>query len=127
MIRRFFSATTTPQIITVTEEAWEKIKMISTNINNNTFIFSATSGGCNGFNYMFNALENKEDYKKSSRLINNNIEIVIDPLCEFLLMGTTIDYIKEDLPNGIFENKFVFLPDKSITTTCGCGVSFTPK
>ncbi len=46
---------------------------------------------------------------------------------EFLLLGTTIDYIHEDYLNGVFENKFVFIPDKTLASSCGCGISFTPK
>ena len=43
------------------------------------------------------------------------------------LLGTTINYISEDYEKGIFENKFVFTPDKKIASSCGCGISFTPK
>ena len=48
-------------------------------------------------------------------------------MSEFLLIGTTIDYINEDFSNGIFENKFIFSPDKTLANSCGCGISFTPK
>ena len=43
------------------------------------------------------------------------------------LFGTTIDHISEDYKKGLFENKFVFLPDKNLASSCGCGISFTPK
>ena len=58
---------------------------------------------------------------------NNKIKIFIDPLSEIYLFGTTIDYIYENYDKSIFENKFIFLPDKDIATSCGCGVSFSPK
>ncbi len=58
---------------------------------------------------------------------NNNIKILIDPKSEFLLFGTKIDYIKEDLSKNIFDNKLIIIPDKNINTTCGCGSSFTPN
>ena len=54
-------------------------------------------------------------------------KLVIDPMSEMLLMGTTIDYIKEDYSKQIFESKFTFTPEKEIASTCGCGVSFSPK
>ena len=57
----------------------------------------------------------------------NNTKLVIDPLSEMYLIGTTIDYINEDFEKGVFENKFIFLADKKIATSCGCGTSFTPK
>ena len=43
------------------------------------------------------------------------------------LLGTTIDYINEDYKNGIYESKFKFDIDKDLMTTCGCGISFSPK
>ena len=43
------------------------------------------------------------------------------------LLGTKIDYIKEDFSKGQYENKFVYEVDKELMTSCGCGVSFSPK
>ena len=43
------------------------------------------------------------------------------------LLGTTIDYIYEDYDKGVFENKFIFLPDEKLATSCGCGISFNPR
>ena len=57
----------------------------------------------------------------------NNTELVIDPVSEILLSGTTVDYMTEDYKNGIFESKFIFTPDKDLASSCGCGISFTPK
>ena len=53
--------------------------------------------------------------------------IIVDPLSEFLVIGTQIDYIKEDYTNGIYESKFIFNPDKKLVNTCGCGISFSFK
>ena len=52
---------------------------------------------------------------------------VIAPLSEIFLLGTTIDYIQEDYTKGIFENKFKFEINKENMTSCGCGISFSPK
>ena len=71
------------------------------------------------------------DYHKFSKRLSvmeeNNTKLVIDPLSEMYLIGTTIDYINEDFEKGVFENKFIFLADKNMATSCGCGTSFTPK
>tara|TARA_B100000795_G_C22806311_1_gene445091 strand:- start:5178 stop:5564 length:387 start_codon:yes stop_codon:yes gene_type:complete len=119
--------------ILITNNAWDKLKNICNKENKNSFILSVTSGGCNGFNYNFNLLEKIEYDKllkfnklKSNIITNNNINIVIELKSEFLLFGTKIDYIKEDLSKNIFENKFIFIPDKNKNSTCGCGTSFTP-
>jgi len=100
-----------------------------------SFLFSATSGGCNGFNYNLQLL-NKEKYNKilmnnqkikPTKIENGNIKLLIDPMTEMLLLGTTIDYVSENFEKGIFENKFIFTADKTVATSCGCGVSFNPK
>ena len=134
MIKRFYSTIMKTPII-ITSNAWNKMNEISNKQDIKTFIFKATSGGCNGFNYKLELINNINYEKiihtqstniKPTILSNNNVKLLIDPISEFLLFGTTIDYIKEDYSNGIFENKFLFIPDKSLASSCGCGISFTP-
>ena len=135
MIKRIFS-TVNALPINITTNAWNKIIEINETQKPFSFLFSATSGGCNGFNYQFKLL-NKTQYDKIYNTRSNKIKptiikkqnstILIDPMSEFLLIGTTIDYINEDFSNGIFENKFTFSPDKTLANSCGCGISFTPK
>ena len=134
MIKRFLSINNSP--INITNNAWNKIIEITELQKPFSFLFYATSGGCNGFNYKFKLL-NKIEYDDISNTYSNkikptiikkhNTKILIDPMSEFLLIGTTIDYINEDYSNGIFENKFVFIPDKTLANSCGCGISFIPK
>ena len=118
-------------IINVTKTAWKKINSICKKSNNNNFLFSVTSGGCNGFNFNLNLLHDNEYKKiiknKPSIISNENTNIYIEPLSEMYLIGTTIDYIEEDINKGIFENKFVYKIDKNIASSCGCCISFMPK
>lgn len=131
MIKRLFTSNFTPIIVTNT--AWRKINSISNKLSINKFIFSATSGGCNGYNYNLTTLDNIKynniitTSKIKPTIINDNKNIIlIDPVSEFLLLGTTIDYIEEDFEKNVYENKFVFTPDKKTNSSCGCGISFTP-
>ena len=136
MIARVFSTIAKPPI-NVTNNAWNKMIKICNKQEKNRFIFSATSGGCNGYNYKLELLENEEYekmYKKNSekkinltRIKRENYELIVEPLSEFLLFGTTIDYISEDYSNDIYENKFLFTPNETLASSCGCGISFTPK
>ena len=135
MIKRLFSSVSINSIH-VTENAWKKLSEISENQKIINFLFSAKSGGCNGFNYdlklideeKFNNINDEESKMiKPTILSKNKIRILVDPVSEFLLLGTTIDYINEDYSSGIFENKFTFTPDKKLASSCGCGISFTPK
>ena len=135
MIKRFLtSASKYP--ITVTASAWNKMTEIAHKQDHPCFLFSATSGGCNGFNYKLHSLDEASYEKvntgysgkfKPTILTNNNINLLVDPMTEMILLGTTIDYTSEDYENGIFENKFVFMPDGAFASSCGCGISFTVK
>jgi iron-sulfur cluster assembly protein len=122
-------------IVNITQSALSKLAKIVKSTHNYAFLFSANSGGCNGFNYdlstinkeEFDTLENSNILGFTNILEHEDIIFAVDPLAEIYLLGTTIDYIKEDYSKNIFESKFVFIPDKNIATTCGCGVSFNPK
>ena len=130
MLRRFLHTTkpymmktaTINEPITITPVAWNKIADIATKSNINRFFFSAKSGGCNGFNYSLTTIENntdlidklENDKIKPTIIMNNSdersisqLEVIIDPMAEMLLFGTTIDYVEEDYTTGQYESKFV--------------------
>ena len=126
--------------INITSNAWDKMKKIIKSAEckesdrYESFLFSANSGGCNGFNYDLKLIKEKEYNEimnsnkiKPTIIDNESTKLLIDPIAEMLLLGTTIDYVSEDFSKGIFENKFTFTPDKKLATSCGCGVSFNPR
>ncbi len=132
MIKRFFSAINKKVPIQITDLAWNKINDIVKNSNSKGMVLFASSGGCNGFNYNLKLLENYSDDLTDSKmkptlLENNDCKVYIDPLSEMFLLGTKIDYVNEDYSKGVYESKFLFEPDKELATSCGCGVSFSPK
>jgi len=115
-------------IVNITQSALSKLAKIVKSTHNYAFLFSANSGGCNGFNYDLSTI-NKDEFdilENPNILEHADIRFAVDPLAEIYLIGTTIDYIKEDYSKNIFESKFVFIPDKNLATTCGCGISFNP-
>jgi iron-sulfur cluster assembly accessory protein len=120
--------------ITVTINAWKKLSdIIKQSENKYGFLYSSSSGGCSGFNFDLglldkNTYENISKQKYLTVLTGTNDEkVFVDPVSEMYLLGTTIDYITEDYSQGQFENKFIFEVDKDLLSTCGCGISFTPK
>jgi iron-sulfur cluster assembly accessory protein len=143
MIRRFFASTnkiSTNKISTnkfpikITNPAFKKMSEIVNSDTASCFLFSASSGGCNGFNYDLKLIdENQLTYlqgkhkNKLTLIQQDGAKLVVDPLSEMFLIGTTIDYISENYAEGIFENKFIFIPNKTLASSCGCGISFTPK
>ncbi len=116
-------------IINITKSAWSKMSQISQLNSIYAFLFTVNSGGCSGFNYKLITIEKKEfnDLIKPNIFEYDGSKLAVDPLAEMYLLGTTIDYVKEDYNKNIFESKFIFIPDKNLATGCGCGVSFTPK
>ena len=119
-------------IITVTKNAFQKMNSIMKKSNNkNGFLFGIDSGGCNGFNFNLQLMQDKDLEKiikqKPNIIQDEKVKVYVEPLSELYLVGTEIDYLKEDYSKGIFESKFVYNVDKKMASTCGCGVSFTPK
>lgn len=116
--------------ITITDAAWNKISNILKKTGGISFVFSAKGGGCNGFNYDFRSIDvneyqqiiNNSGKIKPTILAKNTSQIIIDPLSEFLLFDTKIDYYED-----IYENKFLFKRNKYNISSCGCGTSFNIK
>ena len=120
--------------IIITKPAWKKMSEVLTNTNHYAFLFSAQGGGCNGFNYILKAVNETEitEIVSGSSFAPTTYShkehyLYVDPMSEMILLGTTIDYIKEDYTKQIYESKFTFTPRKELATTCGCGVSFSPR
>jgi iron-sulfur cluster insertion protein len=76
-----------------------------------------SGGGCSGFQYGFTFDEKSED--GDSRVENQGVTLVIDPMSVQYLMGAEIDY-KEDLQGAQF-----VIRNPNASTTCGCGSSFS--
>lgn len=76
-----------------------------------------SGGGCSGFQYGFTFDENIED--GDSRVENQGVTLVVDPMSVQYLMGAEIDY-SEDLSGAQF-----VIRNPNASTTCGCGQSFT--
>ena len=107
-------------------------KILQLSNNKYGFIYSASSGGCNGFNFNLKLLDNElfkqiTQTKFHSVLNEGDTKLFIDPVSEMYLLGTTIDYVSEDFTKGEFESKFQFKINKDKMSSCGCGISFSPK
>ena len=130
-LRRLSSVSSLP--ITVSPNACDKMTHILRGSNKYAFLFFATGGGCNGFNYKLDLINEKKFDNISGEqpiptiVSNSNIHVVIEPMSEMLLLGTTIDFIEENYSENIFESRFIFTPEKNFATSCGCGISFSPK
>ena len=117
--------------IKITSHAVKKMIEIVQKKNAFGFLFSANGGGCHGFHYHLRLIDQSDSILqkkvKPPLISSGDPKVFVDPMSEMLLLGTTIDYVFEDYDKGVFENKFIFIPDSELSTSCGCGKSFTPK
>ena len=118
--------TTTPETLTFTDAAAEKVYSLieeenNTKLNLRVFI---TGGGCSGFQYGFTFDEaiNDDDIvveKKTSGDKSSAVKLLVDTMSFQYLKNATIDY-REDVNGAQF-----IIRNPNAKTTCGCGSSFS--
>ena len=108
----------TKQIITLSDNAAQRIKEIMSNVKEPSIgvRIGVKSGGCAGMSYVM-------EYAKSSNsndevIEDKGVKVLIDPSAVMYLLGTEMDYKKEEL-----SSTFVF-KNPNETERCGCGESF---
>jgi len=106
------------QIITLSNSAAKRIKEIMLNDKNNSIgvRVGVKSGGCAGMSYV---MEYAKEKNPSDEIIEDKgVKIFIDPAAIMYLLGTEMDYKKEE-----FSSNFIF-KNPNETERCGCGESF---
>jgi len=105
--------------ITFTKRALLAIKTALKQVENNIDILrvSIKGGGCAGFQYLLNFVDEIDEFDLIKNI--NNVQISIDIFSSMHLEGTIVDYL--DTPEG---SGFKF-NNPSARRTCGCGSSFS--
>ena len=106
------------QIIRISDNAVNRIKQIMAQAKNPTIgvRVGVKSGGCAGMSYV---MEYATDIKPNEEIIEEQgIKVFIDPKAIMYLLGTEMDYKKEN-----FSSQFVF-KNPNETERCGCRESF---
>ena len=106
------------QVIKLSENAAKRIKEIMSKADNTTIgvRVGVQSGGCAGMSYI---MEYAKEIKPSEEIIEDKgVKVLIDPNAIMYLLGTEMDYKKEE-----FSSSFVF-NNPNETERCGCGESF---
>jgi len=108
----------TKQIITLSDNAAERIKEIMAKAKEPSIgvRIGVKTGGCAGMSYVM-------EYAKSTNsndevIEDKGVKVLIDPKAIMYLLGTEMDYKKEELSSS-----FVF-KNPNETERCGCGESF---
>ena len=108
----------TKQIITLSDNAAERIKEIMANSEDNSIgvRIGVKSGGCAGMTYV---MEYTKEVNPNDELIEDKgVKVFIDSSAVMYLLGTEMDFKKEE-----FTSQFVF-NNPNETERCGCGESF---
>ena len=105
------------QVIKLSDKAADRIKSILSNDKTSLGVrIGVKSGGCAGMSYV---MEYSKDVNPNDELIEDKgVKVYIDSAAVMYLLGTEMDYKKED-----FSSSFVF-NNPNETERCGCGESF---
>ena len=106
------------QVITISDRAAERVKEIMAQAKENILgvRVGVTSGGCAGMSYV---MEYAKKVNPNDEIIEDKgVKVLIDPKAIMYLLGTEMDYKKEEL-----SSTFVF-KNPNETERCGCGESF---
>ena len=105
-------------IIKLSDNAASRIKEIMSSDEKNSLgvRVSVKSGGCAGMAYV---LEYSREINPNDEIVEDKgVKVFIDPAAVMYLLGTEMDYKKEE-----FSSSFVF-NNPNETERCGCGESF---
>ena len=105
-------------IIKLSDNAANRIKEIMSSAKKDALgvRISVNSGGCAGMSYV---MEYSNKHNPNDEVIEDKgVKVYIDPAAVMYLLGTEMDYKKED-----FSSTFVF-NNPNETERCGCGESF---
>ena len=108
----------TKQIISLSENAAKRIKEIMSRAEKKSLgvRVGVKSGGCAGMSYV---MEYAKKVDPNDEIIEDKgVKVLIDPKAIMYLLGTEMDYKKEEL-----SSTFVF-KNPNETERCGCGESF---
>ncbi|HIF62137.1 MAG TPA: iron-sulfur cluster assembly accessory protein [Candidatus Pelagibacter sp.] len=106
------------QVITLSDRAAERVKEIIAQTKEPILGLrvGVTSGGCAGMSYV---MEYAKKANPNDEVIEDKgVKVLIDPKAIMYLLGTEMDYKKEEL-----SSTFVF-KNPNETERCGCGESF---
>ena len=106
------------QVITLSDRAADRVKEIMSKAEESIIgvRVGVSSGGCAGMSYTMEYV--KKTNPNDEVIKDKGVKILIDPKAIMYLLGTEMDYKKEEL-----SSTFVF-KNPNETERCGCGESF---
>ena len=105
-------------MITFTEEADIHLSSIITENNFKAIKLSVKGGGCSGFTYDWQPMENLDVGTEDIILDLDNGHLVLDGMSVLYLAGMEVDYKKD-----LFGQRLM-VENPNVKSMCGCGESF---
>lgn len=104
--------------VTVSASAAAQISVILKSEDRQALLrVSVSGGGCSGFQYGFDLVDQKND--DDLMIERDGVQVVIDPVSLPFLEGSEIDYV-----DGLIGAAFK-VHNPNATSSCGCGTSFS--
>jgi iron-sulfur cluster insertion protein len=104
-------------LFTVTENAKKQISVLC-NKENKSVRLSVKGGGCAGFKYQWDFIDEAEIHNDDEVIEVENGKFVVDGKGLLFLSGTEVDYVEE-----VWGSSFQ-IKNPTATSSCGCGESF---
>lgn len=114
----------------ITPQCVNRIKQLQQQREKNVALrVTVDGGGCSGFQYAFE-VEDWESQPDQKSLKNENdvlfekdgASVIVDNLSLAYIAGSKVDYMEE-----LISSSFRVTENPNSETSCGCGVSFSPK
>ena len=108
--------------ITITDRDSQRIlKILSPNHTQSALRISVSGGGCSGFQYNFEIIQNRKEVFSEDDLLfeKNGACIIVDKVSIDFIKGAEIDFV-DDLIGQSFK-----INNPNATSSCGCGTSFS--
>ena len=99
-------------MVTITESAKEYLNSVR---GNDYVSLGVQGGGCAGFQYIWGLKSDNPNVDWSDPIDD---VLVVDPVAELYILGSTVDYVNE------LGGSFLAVKNPMSTSSCGCGESF---
>ena len=108
-------------MITITEKAAEQITALMDKAPEGSegVRLSIKTTGCSGNSYEMDYIKADDDISADDVFEEHGVKLNIPKIYSWMLIGTTVDYITDELGNSRFD--FI---NPNETARCGCGESF---
>ena len=103
-------------MVTLTDKAKDYLISVVQDVPYGDYVtLGVKGGGCAGFQYVWDFKSKWPDVKWSDP---TDDVLVLDPMAELYVVGSTIDYVEE------LGGSFLKIINPTASTQCGCGESF---